>query len=586
MTKYLPLLLVITEFYCSSIDQPGLKDEHERLKKSSAYSNNSNNKKEFGSAHEEFESVQHTSAESTVDEVIHHDEKDSDFAELKRSDGSGLKAGYTNDNKEFNHFIQYLDKYSDDVEHYDLEIKERIILTLKDSGNKNVFNANVKVFSNDNLLTEGKTFSDGSFTFYPSQFDWDIRDFKVIFNSGNEQVEGSFSRDGKRQYEYMLPAANKNLANIPLDIVFTLDTTASMREEINQLRDSINSISQNLSLITKSKIRYGIVFYKDKYDDYVTKVVPLTSDLNEFKRELSTVTAYGGSGDYPEDLQSALRVTLQDLKWNPEALKISFVITDAPPHLNYKQKYTYENAAKDAVKQGIKLFTVGAGGLPIQGEYILRQIAQYTGAKYIYLAREKEAVDSLEHHEDRAIHFDRLETIILRFTKEELNYAKSQIGEESENILVAQKKENEPNNIVTDRLFDKAISQLIDYSTITINNDSNVVSLPISFIDKSLKPISRKFEKQLLSSIEEKKEFELIAEDKITKALSVLNPKQSPEKEENKIKFGKSLNAKFIINSNLTQKGVNYELLLRLINVETEEVLSVTKLKIQKSLIL
>lgn len=84
MTKYLTLLFVITEFYCSSIDQHGLKDEHERLKKSSVYSNNSNNKKEFGSAHEEFESVQHTSAESTVDEVIHHDEKDSDLNEFKR----------------------------------------------------------------------------------------------------------------------------------------------------------------------------------------------------------------------------------------------------------------------------------------------------------------------------------------------------------------------------------------------------------------------------------------------------------------------------------------------------------------------
>jgi len=71
------------------------------------------------------------------------------------------------------------------------------------------------------------------------------------------------------------------------------------------------------------------------------------------------------------------------MSWNRDGIRLVFVITDAPPHLDYGQKYTYVNAAGDAKKQGIKIFSVGTGGLDLAGEYVLRQIAQYTSGRYI-----------------------------------------------------------------------------------------------------------------------------------------------------------------------------------------------------------
>ena len=57
--------------------------------------------------------------------------------------------------------------------------------------------------------------------------------------------------------------------NIPLDILFILDTTGSMGEEINRLKTTIELIHLNLtSLSTKPVVRFGLVLYKDIDDEY------------------------------------------------------------------------------------------------------------------------------------------------------------------------------------------------------------------------------------------------------------------------------------------------------------------------------
>ena len=52
-----------------------------------------------------------------------------------------------------------------------------------------------------------------------------------------------------------------------------------------------------------------MVLYKDRGDEYVTKVVQLTENLDRFRADLEKVSA-GGGGDEPEDLQAALMDTV------------------------------------------------------------------------------------------------------------------------------------------------------------------------------------------------------------------------------------------------------------------------------------
>ena len=144
-----------------------------------------------------------------------------------------------------------------------------------------------------------------------------------------------FDRAGKRQVEVKLQAARPAYQNVPLDILFVLDTTGSMGEEIQRLKTTIEIINLNLAaLSSRPQVRFGLVLYRDQGDEYTTEVVPLTEDLASFKRSLEGVRADGG-GDDPEDLQSALRDAMREIRWNPDGIRLAFVITDAAPHLDY-----------------------------------------------------------------------------------------------------------------------------------------------------------------------------------------------------------------------------------------------------------
>jgi len=94
---------------------------------------------------------------------------------------------------------------------------------------------------------------------------------------------------------------------------------------------------------------------------------------------------------------------------------LAFIITDAPAHLDYGQQYTYAVAARQARRKAVKFFSIGTGGLDIDGEYILRQIAQFTGGK----KGESEGghIGSVSHHTASNFQSAKLETIIIRFAK-------------------------------------------------------------------------------------------------------------------------------------------------------------------------
>ena len=73
----------------------------------------------------------------------------------------------------------------------------------------------------------------------------------------------------------------------------------------------------------------------------------LTGDLSRFQTFLGKVEAAGG-GDWPEDLQEALSQSIRSIEWNPDGIRMAFIITDAQPHLDYGQRYTYVSAVHDA----------------------------------------------------------------------------------------------------------------------------------------------------------------------------------------------------------------------------------------------
>ncbi len=384
----------------------------------------------------------------------------------------GLKAGYADDNRQYNYYLQFLREYAAQVAHVPIAVEERIVLRARDERGRPLGSAAVQVYGAGGAeLARGLTYADGSFLFFPSEHGQDTR-YRARILYGQAVREVWFEREGRREVPLDFALSRLAAKSVPLDLLFILDTTGSMGEEIQRLRTTIELINLNLSsLSSRPRIRFGLVLYRDRGDDYVTQTVPFTEDLDDFQSSLDRVEAYGG-GDDPEDLQAALQEAMR-LSWNREGVRLAFVITDAAPHLDYGQSYTYADAAHEARAQGIKVFGVGTGGLDLAGEIVLRQVAQYTAAKYIFLTYGEEgeseggAPGSVSHHTGANFQTDKLEAIIIRFAKEELAYVSDQPLEAEEDYFQASRVEEEQKGETLEKLFGMAVSQLIDYSLVS-----------------------------------------------------------------------------------------------------------------------
>jgi len=504
---------------------------------------------------------------------------------------SGLKAGFADDNKQFNYFVNFINTYKDKIPYYPINISERIIFYCKDVSGKSIPNALVKVYSGKKLLTTGKTYADGSFMFYPSEYDARFTSYSLTFEALNAKADIAVDRQGKREHVVTLNTQRPQYKNVPLDILFVFDTTGSMGEEIARLKKTIEIINMNIaSISTKPDVRFGMVLYKDKGDEYVTKIIPLTGDLEKFQKELALVTA-GGGGDGPEDLQSALADAVKKIQWNTGGIRLAFIITDAEPHLDYGQQYTYVDAAHDAKKEAIKFYSIGTGGLPLAGEFVLRQISQYTQGRYIFLTygergeSEGGKEGSVSHHTGANFQTDKLESIIIRFAKEELAYLTDQPLEEGQGYFDAKKVEDESNEETLQKLFDMAIAQLIDYSAINIQKGEPTAVLPVKTSDAALATNAEYFTEQLSMALGKNKVFTQVERKNMQQILNEIGLGQTGIVDEaGAAKAGKMLGAKMLITGTLYKKNANYEIFLKLIRVESAEVLSATKAIIDKNL--
>lgn len=171
---------------------------------------------------------------------------------------------------------------------------------------------------------------------------------------------------------------------VSMDVVLLIDTTGSMGDEIAQLQNNFLVISGQIAERFKNvDVRYGLVAYRDRGDEYVTQVYDFTADVRIFQSSLNQLWA-GGGGDNPEDLAAGLQAALFNLSWRGEdTVKLMFLVADAPAQLY--GGYDYVAGMQEAAKRGIKIHSIASSGLDQPGEYMLRQIAQYTMGHFIFL---------------------------------------------------------------------------------------------------------------------------------------------------------------------------------------------------------
>lgn len=301
---------------------------------------------------------------------------------------SPLTAGQVDDNAKFQEYLDYLRRHAGEYA-IPMDVSQRLFLKVMDSEQKPVAGARVQLYDGQRILYDGQTVSDGRALFFPSLVGaTQLQSLHAVVSRGNTAVEADVNVSGPEQ-TITLSDLKDNDGPVALDLVFLLDATGSMSDEIEQVKATVGSIAQRIEQLPGSTApRFGLVAFRDRGDDYVTRSWDFTSDISRFGMNLSNVSA-GGGGDTPESVNAGLYEAINLPGWADNSsgrhLRMIVLVGDAPPHLDYPNDYSYPDLLSQAVAKGIKVFPIGASNLDSGGEYIFRQFAQVTQGQFVFL---------------------------------------------------------------------------------------------------------------------------------------------------------------------------------------------------------
>lgn len=174
-----------------------------------------------------------------------------------------------------------------------------------------------------------------------------------------------------------------------IEVVFCLDATGSMSGLISTAKEKIWSIVSELSQTQPAPtIKLGMVFYRDRGDAYITKVIPMTLDIDSVYTELLGIQA-GGGGDSPESVNQALDEAVTQMNWTRgyNVYKTVFLVGDCAPHMDYKNDVKYQVTCKLAAEKGITLNTIKLGTQCTDAIPHFKAIAECSNGEYQQLGQ-------------------------------------------------------------------------------------------------------------------------------------------------------------------------------------------------------
>ena len=178
------------------------------------------------------------------------------------------------------------------------------------------------------------------------------------------------------------PELNKN----ELDIAFIVDTTGSMSDELEFLKEELKDVIKTVKYDKPNlDIRIATVFYRDEGDEYVVKKFGFRENIQEVVNKIKEQEA-GGGGDFPEAVDFAFEEAVDNLEWREGAAnKMIFWIADAPLHQETQKLDSFNQSLDKAANNWINVFPIASSGIDKETEMLMRATAIKTQGSYIFL---------------------------------------------------------------------------------------------------------------------------------------------------------------------------------------------------------
>jgi hypothetical protein len=293
---------------------------------------------------------------------------------------TGVRAGEWDDNASYREFQSLLKNARGQ---HTLDVSNRQFLVARDVDGKGIASCAIDVTDAAGNKAALRTMASGRSILFPRAEGLSKAPFSAHARCGGNLMTASWSpsEDAVVELRGKEPRGAKPFA---IDVGFALDTTGSMGEEIDAVKATLRKVAIALR---QTSVRVGIVEYKDRGDELVTRVYPMETDLEAFAGRVNGIVASGG-GDTPESMSAGIHDAVEKLEWREEAsARLLFVIADAPPHLDYSNEPDYTGDARAAARKGIQIHGIAASGMDDLGQMVLRQIAQYTGGTELFVLR-------------------------------------------------------------------------------------------------------------------------------------------------------------------------------------------------------
>ncbi|MEZ5377443.1 MAG: vWA domain-containing protein [Acidimicrobiales bacterium] len=335
-------------------------------------------------------------------------------------DAGPPRAGSIDDNESFQDYLAYLERIAGlglPVRAVDVSTQHRVVVT--GTNGLPVAGLPVVVRQGDVEIGSVRTGADGIALLHPSAMaGWDGAGQLVAVASGVEVALDAPT------VEIALDQPGGVDGAIALDVLFLIDATGSMGDEIERLKQTVEEVTRRASALdTPIDLRLALTVYRDEGDAYVSRTFDFTGDIDSFRQALSEVVAEGG-GDYPEALDEALADALTKPSWrNPDTtIQLTFLLADAPPQVGRQVDQPYDASMTMAAERGIRIFPIASSDSDDQAEYVFRQLAQFTGARFVFLTYGVGGAALGESSDIESIDYEELplEDLLVRLIAEEL----------------------------------------------------------------------------------------------------------------------------------------------------------------------